>query len=88
MGVVMMELFGSRAAAYACVWRALAHGQFISLAAPDGLISGLVHGWFGECWDKKVCPEVCDSKGKGCTGTGTGRKCKQSYKQSAIPRRR
>lgn len=77
-GVLVLGLFGSRATAYACVGRALAHDQFFTLAAPDGLISGVVHGWFGECLDRRVCWDVCS---KGCTGSGTGRKCKQSCKQ-------
>lgn len=74
-------LFGSRAAAYACVGRAPAHDQFFTLAAPGGLISGVVHGWFAECFDRRVCWDVCDWEGKGCTGSGTGRKCKQSCHQ-------
>lgn len=80
-GVLALGLFGSRAAAYACVGRAPAHDQFFTLAAPGGLISGVVHGWFAECFDRRVCWDVCDWKGKGCTGSGTGRKCKQSCHQ-------
>lgn len=80
-GVLVLGLFGSRAAAYTCVGRAPAHEQFFTLAAPGGLISGVVHGWFAECFDRRVCWDVCDWKGKGCTGSGTGRKCKQSCHQ-------
>ncbi|KAK1831987.1 hypothetical protein QBC39DRAFT_349888 [Podospora conica] len=81
-GAVVLGLFGSRAAAaaagYACVGKDPAHDQFFALAAPEGLISGVVHGWFSECVDEKDCRNVCDNK---CTGTGTGRKCKQKCKK-------
>lgn len=80
-GVLVLGLFGSRAAAYTCVGGAPAHDQFFTLAALSGLISGAVHGCFAECFDRRVCWDVCDWKGKGCTGSGMGRKYKQSCRQ-------
>lgn len=60
--VLVLGLFGSRATANACVGRALAHDQFFTLAAPDGLISG------GGAW---VVRRVLGRKGLlGCVQQG------------------
>ncbi|KAK4457274.1 hypothetical protein QBC42DRAFT_163856, partial [Cladorrhinum samala] len=71
--------------AYACTGRSAAHDQhFVSLATVPGTnaprISGVIHGWFSDCQDKKDCKQKCKTTCK--RGIISARSCKQSCKKN------
>ncbi|KAK0707891.1 hypothetical protein B0H67DRAFT_556492 [Lasiosphaeris hirsuta] len=69
VAAVVLGLFSSRGAAYACVGHDAAWSQFFS--SPNGAITGVVHGWFSECKDRQDCVRKCRNS---CTTSSSGTK--------------
>ncbi|KAH8912425.1 hypothetical protein BR93DRAFT_77056 [Coniochaeta sp. PMI_546] len=66
-------LFGRKADAYACVGHDQAANQFF--VSPNGTISGVIHGWFSNCYDRRHCYRLCSPS---CLPSGkVGQICSQ-----------
>lgn len=61
-----LALFGRKAEAYACTGYDPSSNQFF--INPNGTISGVVHGWFSNCYDKKNCYPLCTPVCSGIKG--------------------
>jgi hypothetical protein len=67
----------SGASAYPCTGREPAWNQFF--ISPNGTISGVLHGWLGDCYDRRDCDQRCSTS---CSGSGSSRSCSKKCSTS------
>ncbi|KAK3307934.1 uncharacterized protein B0T15DRAFT_523071 [Chaetomium strumarium] len=62
----------SGASAYPCTGHEPAWNQFF--VSPNGTIAGVLHGWLGDCYDRRDCDQRC-STSCSSSGSGSSRSC-------------
>ncbi|KAK4237411.1 hypothetical protein C8A03DRAFT_34614 [Achaetomium macrosporum] len=63
----------SVASAYPCTGHEPAWNQFF--VSPNNTISGVLHGWLGDCYDRRDCAQKCTTSCSGGSSKGSSRTC-------------
>ncbi|KAK3682828.1 hypothetical protein B0T22DRAFT_295142 [Podospora appendiculata] len=80
-----LGLFAPKAAAYACTGRDTAWSQPFTSTNTSLALSGVVHGWFSNCYDKQDCHKTCTSVCTTSSSSGT-RTCSDKCSQTCTSR--